>query len=78
MNGALKGDNVLPLALQGRVPCLVKGPIVKGDLLVSSDIPGIACKLDENKFKYGCLIGKSLDNIDDDSIKLIEIVVGRD
>ena len=45
---------------------------------MSSDIPGIACKLDENKFKYGCLIGKSLDNIDDDSIKLIEIVVGRD
>jgi hypothetical protein len=78
MNGALVGDDVLPLALQGRVPCRVKGPIAKGDLLVSSDIPGTACKLDKNKFEHGCLIGKSLDNIDDDSIKIIEVVVGRD
>jgi hypothetical protein len=78
MNGALVGEFVLPLALQGRVYCQVKGPIDKGDLLVTGDEPGIACKLDKNKFEYGCLIGKSLEKIDDNSIKLIEIVVGRD
>jgi hypothetical protein len=78
MNGALSGEFVVPLALQGRVYCRVKGPIAKGDLLVTSDVPGTACRLDKNKFEHGCLIGKSLENILDTSINLIEVVVGRD
>lgn len=78
MNGALVGDFVLPLALQGRVYCQVQGPIAKGDLLVSGDKSGTAIRLDKSKFEHGCLIGKSLENIEDDSIKLIEVVVGRD
>jgi hypothetical protein len=78
MNGALTGKFVLPLALQGRVYCQVKGPIAKGDLLVTGDEPGTACKLDKTKFEHGCLIGKSLENILDSSIRMIEVVVGRD
>jgi hypothetical protein len=78
MNGALTGQFVLPLALQGRVYCQVKGPISKGDLVVASDIPGTACRLISSQFEYGCLIGKSLDTILDTSIQLIEVVVGRD
>ncbi len=78
MNGALSGEFVLPLALQGRVYCQVQGPIAKGDLLVTGNEPGIACRLDKTKFEHGCLIGKSLENISDTSIKLIEVVVGRD
>jgi len=32
------------VAFSGRVPCKVKGPVAKGDRLVSSDIPGVAVK----------------------------------
>lgn len=77
MNGALDGPNVVPLALQGRVPCLVKGPVNKGTVVVSSDTAGAAEALDITRFQPGCVIGKSLENIPDDSIKLIEVVVGR-
>lgn len=77
MNGALTGVNVVPLALQGRVPCLVKGPVRKGTLLVSSDFPGVAQALVDNLYKPGCIIGKSLGTIADDSVQTIEVVVGR-
>jgi hypothetical protein len=66
-----------PVALTGRVPTKVKGPIAKGDLVVTSDIPGVAQKLDDAQYKPGCVIGKSLDNIDTDEVKRIEVVVGR-
>jgi len=36
MNGGLSGTNVVPVALQGRVPCQVIGPVRKGDLMVSA------------------------------------------
>jgi hypothetical protein len=77
MNGALGGPNVVPLALQGRVPCLVKGPVNKGTVVVSSNTAGVAEALNTTRFQPGCVIGKSLENIPDDSIKLIEVVVGR-
>lgn len=77
MNSALNGTNVVPLALQGRVPCLVKGPVKKGTLLVTSSNPGVAESCQDNLYRPGSIIGKSLEIIVDDSIKLIEIVVGR-
>jgi len=77
MNGALDGENVVALALQGRVPCLVRGPVNKGTVVVSSDTAGVAEALDIIRFQPGCVIGKSLENIPDDSIKLIEVVVAR-
>lgn len=36
INGTAKGHNMLPIALTGRVPCKVIGPVAKGDLLVSA------------------------------------------
>jgi hypothetical protein len=36
MNGGLSGTNVVPVALTGRVPCNVIGPVAKGDLMVSA------------------------------------------
>ena len=36
MNGGLQGANVVPMALQGRVPCKVTGSVQKGDLMVSA------------------------------------------
>jgi hypothetical protein len=74
MNSEVHG---LPVALTGRVPCLVQGPVKKGDVLVTSTTPGAAQKINAGEFQPGCVIGKSLENIPDDELKLIEVVVGR-
>lgn len=71
------GQNGLQVALTGRVPCLVKGPVQKGDVLVTSNQPGVACVYDPKKWVPGSTLGKSLEIINDDSIQMIEIAVGR-
>jgi hypothetical protein len=65
------------VALQGRVPCRVLGPVVKGDRVVTSDVRGVAERLDMNKYQPGCIIGKTLESIPDGEIATIEVVVGR-
>jgi len=67
----------LPIALQGRVPCKVKGPVKQGDLVVASDIPGVAQRLNQAQYLPGCVIGKALNSIEDNEIHSIEVVVGR-
>jgi hypothetical protein len=74
MNSEVRG---LPVALTGRVPCLVQGPVKKGDVLVTSTTPGTAQRINAVEFQPGCVVGKSLENIPDDELKLIEVVVGR-
>lgn len=71
------GESGLKIALTGRVPCRVQGPVNKGDLLVTSNEPGVACACDSDKWKPGSTLGKSLEIIKDDSIQKIEIAVGR-
>ena len=75
MNSTLDGANIASITLQGRVPCKVIGTILKGDLLTSSDIPGVA-KTSTNP-TFGSIIGKSLENFTSNAIGIIEIVVGR-
>jgi hypothetical protein len=67
----------LPVALTGRVPCKVVGPISKGDLLVTSRLPGVAQRMLAEKFVPGCILGKSLQNVNHSEIVTIEIVVGK-
>lgn len=74
MNSGAPG---LQLALTGRVPCRVQGPVNKGDVLVTSTTAGVAQAIDNDFWVPGCTLGKSLDTIEDDSIQLIEIAVGR-
>jgi hypothetical protein len=74
MNSEVQG---LPVALTGRVPCLVQGPINKGEVLVTGLKPGTAQKINPARFQPGCIIGKSIETIPNDELKLIEIVVGR-
>lgn len=76
MNAGQQGTHVLPVAFTGRVPCRVQGPVVKGDVLVSSDIPGTAKRIG-TQWAPGCVIGKSLGTILDSSVQTIEVVVGR-
>lgn len=76
MNKDLEARYVATIALQGRVPCKVLGRVRKGDLLVSSAIPGYAVATDNPKI--GSIIGKSLEHKETDGKAVIEIVVGRD
>lgn len=66
-----------PVALTGRVPCQVRGPVEKGTVLVSSHIPGVAEALNSSMHRPGCVLGKALEKIDSTDIKTIEVVVGR-
>lgn len=77
MNTGLDNQYVATVALAGRVPCRVKGIIAKGDRLVSSDIPGVAERLDMARYQPGCIIGKALEAHDSAGEGQIEVVVGR-
>ncbi len=74
MNGAEPG---VPVALQGRVPCRILGPVSKGDRVVASHIAGVAQALDPQQYQPGCIIGKALQAVDSTDISTIEVVVGR-
>ena len=70
-------ENGVAVALQGRVPCRVLGPVSKGDRVVSSHIAGVAQGLDLQHYQPGCIIGKALQAIESIDISIIEVVVGR-
>ena len=74
MNGGLTGTNVVPLALQGRVPCQVIGPVHKGDLMVSA---GHGFAKVNNTPTVGTVIGKALQEVTFAGKAVIEVVVGR-
>lgn len=73
MNTDCKGEFVVAVALQGRVPCRVIGQVAKGDLLVSYG-DGIARR--HLKPDAGTIIGKALE-VHAGEESMIEIVVGR-
>jgi hypothetical protein len=74
MNGQLMGPTVVALALQGRVPCQVIGPVQKGDLLVSA---GFGYAKTNNSAGVGQVIGKALENYPMHAKGVVEVVVGR-
>jgi hypothetical protein len=73
MNSGLQAEHRAAVALTGRVPTLVMGPVAKGDMMVSAGNGWAqACTTPA----MGTVIGKALVNFDGDS-GIIEIVVGR-
>ena len=78
MNATQTGDNVVAVALIGRVPCQVVGTIAKGDRLVTSDIAGVAAPLNMTNYEPGCIIGKALEDYNSNEVGTIEVAVGRD
>ena len=73
MNSGLDAEHRAAVALTGRVPTLVIGPVAKGDMMVSAGNGWAqACTTPA----MGTVIGKALVNFDGDS-GIIEIVVGR-
>ena len=75
MNSALEGEYVIGIALQGRVPCKVLGTVKKGDILVTSAIPGYA--IVNNSPAAGTIIGKALEDKTTSDKGVIEVVVGK-
>jgi hypothetical protein len=76
MNATQPGEHVLPVALTGRVPCRVQGPVRKGDVLVASSTPGVAQRIGMN-WQPGCVVGKAMEVIENSETKIIEVAVGR-
>ena len=74
MNSDAEGQYI---ALTGRVPTKVMGPITKGDLVVTGTALGVGQKLDDTKYLPGMVLGKALESIDDNGVRTIEVVVGR-
>ena len=74
MNGALSGANVVALALTGRVPCMIIGPVAKGDIMVSA---GHGFARANNNPAPGQAIGKAVEAFASPAKGVIEVVVGR-
>jgi hypothetical protein len=73
-----EGEFVVELALIGRVPCKVIGPVHKGDLIVSSEAPGFGCAADLDNLKVGTIIGKAITGYNGDTPDgVCEVLVGK-
>ncbi len=68
-------DNGLPVALRGRVPVLVTGTVKKGDLLVTSSIPGYAMSVG-TQASYGIAIfAKAIEDKTTSELGTVEAVI---
>ena len=76
MNDGAGNDTTHPfVAFSGRVLCKIKGPVAKGDRLVSSDIPGVAVKADPND-NWKATFGRALVSKTTDAVEKITIAIG--
>jgi len=68
----------VPMGVVGVIPtkvCIEGGVIKRGDLLVTSSQPGVAMKADPDKVRVGQVIGKALQEYDDNGIGKIKVLV---
>jgi len=73
MNDGLEAEHVATVALTGRVPTMVVGPVRKGDMMVAA---GLGRARSETEPQVGSVIGKALEDFDG-AEGVIEVVVGR-
>jgi hypothetical protein len=75
MNSSAGNDETHPyIALTGRIPCKVIGEIKKGDLLITSNTPGVAIS-GKKQANPNCVIGRAMQDYSSNEIGLIEIKV---
>ena len=75
MNSNAGEDNTHPyVALKGRVPCKIIGPVKKGDLIVTSKTPGYGKSVGGADMGRS-VFAKSLVNNDDSGEKVIEVAI---
>jgi hypothetical protein len=72
MNNEAEG---LPVALRGRVPVRVVGPVKKGDSLVTSSTPGVAFSIGRNRSYGQAVFAKAIEDNDSDAEKLVTAVI---
>ena len=72
MNSEITG---LAVALRGRVPCQVIGPVQKGDLLVTAETPGFAISVGDDKSHGVSVFAKSLTTDLSEGLKVITAVI---
>lgn len=77
MNSGAHGNHVVNVALLGRTPCRVIGPVSRGDLVASSHIAGVAVALDPVHYRPGVVIGKALEDHTGSCETVIEILIGK-
>jgi hypothetical protein len=67
-------EHAYPVALKGRVPCLVKGTVRKGQRIVASDIAGVGMATDH--FDAATIIGRAIGEKNSDDVGAVEVAVG--
>jgi len=75
-----EGEFVVDLALIGRVPVRVIGPVVKGDLIITSENAGFGCAadLETDTLLPGCIIGKAISDFNGPTPEgIVEVLVGK-
>jgi len=78
MNSKAGDDQTHPyIALTGRVPCKVINKVKKGDRIVSSAFPGVGIAANIADINPWQVVGRALEDNDDEGFRLIEIVVGK-
>ena len=77
MNSPCEG---VAVALEGRVPCKVIGPVRKGQRLVSSEEPGVARAVSDYERQEALdwyrIVGRAIADKDSEGVELVEVVVG--
>jgi hypothetical protein len=69
------GEPGLPIALRGKVPVRVVGPVTKGDSLVTSTTPGVAFSVGRERIYGQAVFAKSLESNNSDDEKVILAVI---
>jgi hypothetical protein len=69
------GEPGLPIALRGKVPVKIVGPVTKGDSLVTSTTPGVAFSVGRERVYGQAVFAKSLESNNSDGEKVILAVI---
>jgi len=75
MNGKIKNQGAVLMALVGRVPVKVIGPVNRGEMLTTSTTPGYACRAASPTI--GTIIGKAMEAKTTPGTGIIEVAIGR-
>ena len=80
MNEAAGNSETHPyIALQGRVPCKVMGTVSKGDVIVASEVSGIATVWTDSTTdpRMTAYVGIAIEDKTTDAVGYIEVKVGK-
>lgn len=67
-------EHAYPVALKGRVPCLVKGTVRQGQRIVASDIPGVGMVTDD--LSLPGIVGRAISSKQYDDVGHVEVAIG--